>query len=231
MRLRLFERLGRLVGWRPGSQDEGSGRPGDSRADGTDVGGRHRRNVAAGTGQPGRAGRPRPPDARPRPAAMQPPALRASRSGPPQPRTSSTAGRPAAPRNCRSRRRPGPRRRGGGVGRARIREAPPFGAAPVETATARRRTRASQPPAAAAQAALVPGRRRARAAAQAGLPARDAAARHCRPGAAARGRPARPGAARARLARDPAMAALPFAAAAPARSPGDRRRPPALRAA
>ena len=43
MRLRLFERLGRLVGWRFGSQ--GDGRSRDTRTAGTEAGGRHRRNV------------------------------------------------------------------------------------------------------------------------------------------------------------------------------------------
>ncbi|MGH3245797.1 MAG: hypothetical protein ACRDOI_06235, partial [Trebonia sp.] len=51
MRLRLFERIGRLVGWRFGSQGDPNGRSWDSRATGTEASGRHRRRV--GGGQPG----------------------------------------------------------------------------------------------------------------------------------------------------------------------------------
>jgi len=140
MRLRLFERLGRLVGWRPGSQGDGRGRSGDSRADGADVGGRHRRNAGAGSGQSSspvasarqRSGMPplQPPAGLPRRSPQ-----RAAGAGPsPMPRLPNGRGRTPAPP-------PLPRNYspnaggGGGVGRARIREAPPFGAAPMETAT------------------------------------------------------------------------------------------------
>src|ERR1700722_11969967 len=92
MRLRLFERLGRLVAWRPGRPGAGRGRPGDSRADGPDAGGRHRRNAGAGTGQPSpQAGGPRSRSSAP---AMQPPAGpgEAAPGGPPG---AAAAGRPA----------------------------------------------------------------------------------------------------------------------------------------
>ena len=158
MRLRLFERLGRLVSWRPGWQGPGSGRPADST-------GRRRRTPAAGTaetpaGGTGPAARPpggaaqRPsasraaagrPCSRPRPVSRR----RSPQSGP-APRTSNwMAGgpaRPPLPRNY-SPAAGGVATGGGGVGRARIREAPQFGAAPVETA-ARGQDGASQPPAA-----------------------------------------------------------------------------------
>jgi hypothetical protein len=95
---------------------------------------------------------------------------------------------------------------GGGVGRARIREAPPFGAAPVETATrgeavTRRQDGASQPPADAASRQpwyQVVGEPAAR------TQVRQAAAPRFGPGAA-----------RAKVARDPSMEALPFAAPHP----------------
>ena len=153
MRLRLFERLGRLVGWRPGWQGAGSGRPGDSRADGADVVGRHRRGAGAATGPPSsQAGSPRQrtsASAR-QPSAMQPPAglpkqpaARLPRRSPqagPAPRSSNArSGGPALPplpRNYSPAAGAAATRGGaGGGGRARIREAPQFGAAPVDTAT------------------------------------------------------------------------------------------------
>ena len=123
---------------------------------------------------------------------------------------------------------------GGGAGRARIREAPPFGAAPVETATrgeavTRGQDGASQSradaaprqpwyqvvggPAGRAQAGQAVGQAVGKAAGQAGAPRFG------------------PGAARAQVARDPSMDALPFARPASARPPDDRRWPAALRAA
>jgi len=155
MRLRLFERLGRLVGWRPGSQGDGT----DPRTCGTDAGGRHRRN----TGHLPPSAQARTADTRRRPALppMQPPARLQKRSSPVGPsvaglaaevsagptprRAGSRAGGPAPPPLPRNyspgsgqaaagplaRARPSAQ---GGMGRARIRETP-FGAAPVETAT------------------------------------------------------------------------------------------------
>ena len=169
MRLRLFERLGRIIGWRLGSQGEGSGSARDPYAAGMDAGGKHRRNTGSGTGQlraweaQGRESGP--PVAVP---PMQPPAgLRAS---PPMPRNYTPGGvaRPAAP---------------GGIGRARIREAP-FGAAPMETVSRAAAAAPRQPwyqvvgGAAAAQGATAPSpgpvkaraRQAARATPAAGLP-------------------------------------------------------------
>ncbi len=169
MRLRLLERLGRLVGWRFGSQGDRDGRSRDSRAAGTEASGRHRRNVAGnqhddravvgvagsasrgsasrGSASTGSASTPRSQS----PPPLQPPAGLPRRDMPSPriaPRTSPVSGvRPASeampplPRNYA----PG---QGGGVGRARIREAP-FGAAPLDTATS--------PPGQAAAAAS-PGR-------------------------------------------------------------------------
>ena len=216
MRLRLFERLGRLVGWRPGSQGDGGGKSGDSRADGAEFGGRHRRNTGA------RSGQPWPPAAsprqRPQTPPLQPPAGLPRRSpqrdasgASPMPRTPNGRGRGSAPPSPRNY-SPGAGAAAGagagvgGAGRARIREAPPYGAAPVETATrgeavARGRDGASQLPA-------------------------DAAPRQPwyqvvgQPVGRAQARPAAvprfgPGAARAKVARDPRMEALPFAAPHP----------------
>jgi hypothetical protein len=131
MRLRLLERLGRLIGWRFGSQ--GDGRSRDTRTAGAEAGGRHRRNaghdrVAAGTATRSQAAPPLPPP------PLQPPASlprRDLRSTGPVPRApSSRANGPAMP--------PVPRNytpgQGGGIGRARIREAP-YGTAPLDTAT------------------------------------------------------------------------------------------------
>jgi len=131
MRLRLFERLGRLVGWRFGSQ--GDGRSRDTRTAGTEAGGRHRRNVDRDRVAAGAAARSQvaPPL---QPPPLQPPAGLARR-GPRSP-AGPAAGpgpggqaMPPLPRNYT------PPRQGGGIGRARIREAPPFGAAPLEAAT------------------------------------------------------------------------------------------------
>jgi hypothetical protein len=137
MRLRLFERLGRLVSWRFGSQRAGNGGPRKPRAAGPEVGGKHRRN--AGRAQPQnrvargpRASQPaapslQPPAGLPRRAPQSPAGGTSPHTVGPGPRTAS--GRAAGP--------PLPRNYGpggaGGVGRARIREAP-FGAAPLETA-------------------------------------------------------------------------------------------------
>jgi hypothetical protein len=226
MRLRLFERLGRLVAWRPGRPGAGRGRPGDSRADGPDAGGRHRRNAGPGTGQPS----PQAASLRPRSSApaMQPPAGLAKRPQAglprrspqvgPAPRTSnSRAGGPALPplpRNYSS--TAGGGGAGGGAGRARIREAPQFGAAPVETAT-RGQDGASQPPAAATRQPWYQVVGESAAAPRAGLGADKTQAKQ---GTAAQARQKAaallgPSAARARLAHDPARAALPFAAPHP----------------
>jgi hypothetical protein len=230
MRLRLFERLGRLVAWRPGWQGASSGRQGDSRADGPDAGGRHRRNAGPGTGQPSpQAASPRPRSSAP---AMQPPAGLAKRPQAGLPRRSPQAG--PAPRTSNSRaggpaRPPLPRNyspaaggaatagaAGGGVGRARIREAPQFGAAPVETAT-RGQDGASQPPAAAPRQPWYQVVGESAAAPRAGLAAEKARAKQ---GTAAQARQQAasllgPSAARARRGHDPGRAALPFAAPHP----------------
>jgi hypothetical protein len=131
MRLRIFERLGRLVGWRFGSPGDRNGKPRDFRAAGAEASGRHRRN--AGSGQPsdrapaGIAARSQ------APPPLQPPAglpRRDMQSPRLAPRTAGAraggAPMPPLPRNYT----PG---QGGGIGRARIREAP-FGAAPLDTA-------------------------------------------------------------------------------------------------
>jgi hypothetical protein len=152
MRLRLMERLRRLVGWRFGSQRNGNGR-GDTGNALADVGGRHRRSAAGGP-RPGR----RPVAAAGRetsPPPLQPPAglpKRSPRATGPIPRTpairANGAAMPPMPRNYTP--RAGADRGGGGgggIGRARIREAP-MGAAPMETAA-----RPQQGPDAAAAAA------------------------------------------------------------------------------
>ncbi len=209
MRLRLFERLGRLVSWRPGWQGPGMGGPTDPRGDGGD--GMRRQapqrqpsaRTARRTAAPAASPRPRP-----RAAAMRPPAtaheqarrpgLRGDRrrGGGPAPRTSSPwSGRPGAaaaaeelfacrgPRRGRWRRhRPGPDQ-GGAAVRGR-----PGGDGHARAG--RREPAARDGP----EAALVPGCRRARRG-RAGSPAgREGAGqeRHGRPGAAAGGRPARP---------------------------------------
>ena len=244
MRLRLFERLGwlgRLVGWRPGSQGDGSGRSGDSRADGAEVGGKHRRNTGAGCGPPlSPAANAR---QRSEMSFFQPPAGLPRRSphrgaattgASPMPRSPNGRGRgpalPPLPRNY------SPTAGGGGaVGRARIREAPPYGAAPVETAirseaVTRGQDGAIQSPADAAprqpwyQVVGGPaGRTQARPVAAQGAAAQGAAAQAAWPAGALR---FGPGAARAQVARDPSMEALPFAAPHPRGHPvtGDGRK-------
>jgi hypothetical protein len=135
MRLRLTERLGRLVGWLFGSPGDRDGRSGDFRAAGAEASGRHRRN--AGGGQPrdrataGVAARSQAPPLQP-PAGL--PRRNAQPPGP-APRTpgirANGAAMPPLPRNYA----PGQGRgsQGGGIGRARIKEAP-MGAAPLDTA-------------------------------------------------------------------------------------------------
>ena len=131
MRLRLLERLGRLVGWRFGSQGDRNGRSRDTRTAGTEASGRHRKHAGSGQADDrataGIAARSQ------APPPLQPPAglpRRDSQSPRLAPRT--TGGRangeamPPLPRNYA----PG---QGGGIGRARIREAP-FGAVPLDTA-------------------------------------------------------------------------------------------------
>jgi hypothetical protein len=217
MRLRLFELLGRLVGWRFGSQGDGSGGSRAPRA-GTDAVGRHRRSVGPPTD---RADAGAPPRSRAVPPPLQPPAGLPRRdlgtSGP-VPRAPRTAGaapaRPPQPRNYT----PGQ----GGGGRARIREAP-FGAAPLDTTATRPQPGAGQAADAAArgqaeQAAPMPRQpwyqvvggppaaKRARQAA-AGQPVGRTAVtgQPVRNGAAAQRPPARPPA-------DAARAPLPYAA-------------------
>jgi len=136
MRLRLFERLGRLVSWRFGSQRARAGGPGKPRATGPEGGGRHRRNV--GRAQPQNRVAPasrasaatpplQPPAGLPRRGPQSPAGGTSPRPVSPAPRTA--AGRPAGPampplpRNYT----PAGAGGGGGIGRARIREAP-FGA-------------------------------------------------------------------------------------------------------
>jgi hypothetical protein len=110
---------------------------------------------------------------------------------------------------------------GGGIGRARIREAPPFGAAPVETATRGEAATRGQNGASQSRADAAPrqpwyqvvggpaDRAQARPVAAQGLAGQAAAAQAA---AAQAGVPRfGPGAARAQVARDPSMDALPFA--------------------
>ncbi|MFZ0164377.1 MAG: hypothetical protein WAL12_12420, partial [Trebonia sp.] len=152
MRLRLFARLRRIVGWRSADHDQGHARARDSYP--REDTGRHRRNPAVApprptaqprtgdtgllqppAGLPRRTGQPPPwPPQSPSPAQSQRPA-QSPRPG------QSPAGftpQPAAPRNygpppAAER----PAGRGAGVGRARIREVP-FGAAPLEAAAVAR---------------------------------------------------------------------------------------------
>ena len=132
MRLRLFERLGRLVGWRFGSQGDRNGRSRDSRAAGAEASGRHRRNAGGGQARDraaaGIAARSQVPPPLQPPAGLPRRDLQSPRLAP---RTAGArangAAMPPLPRNYA----PG---QGGGIGRARIREAP-FGAAPLDTAT------------------------------------------------------------------------------------------------
>ena len=123
MRQRLFARLRRIVSWRSHDQDQGYARSRDSYH--REESGRHRRNPAA---QPQTAD-----------AALQPPAELPRRTPQSQPPWSpGFAPQPGSPRNygpppAAER----PAGRGGGVGRARIREVP-FGAAPLEAAAVTR---------------------------------------------------------------------------------------------
>ena len=99
MRLRLFERLGRLVSWRFGSQRAGAGRAAQSRAAGPEAGGRHRRNAGRAQPQSRAAGGPRASQAAP---PLQPPAglpttraaVTGGRDEPAHRRPSATLGRP-----------------------------------------------------------------------------------------------------------------------------------------
>jgi hypothetical protein len=146
MRLRIFERFGRLVGWRSGSQGDRIDRSGDSRVTGAETSGRHRRNAGSGQARdPAAAGIAARSQA---PPPLQPPAglpRRDAQSPRLAPRTAGEraggAAMPPLPRNYAP-------SQGGGIGRARIREAP-FGAAPLDTA-ARPLSGADQPPSAAA---------------------------------------------------------------------------------
>jgi hypothetical protein len=140
MRLRLFERLGRLVGWLFDSQ--GDNRSRGTRSAGTEASGRHRRNVGGGqqrdraavaTGARSAAAPPLQPPAGlprrdPRSPGLAPRTPGPRTTGPltTGPRTGAQA-MPPLPRNYAQ-------GQGGGIGRARIREAP-FGAAPLDTAT------------------------------------------------------------------------------------------------
>jgi hypothetical protein len=156
MLLRLFERLSRLVGWLSGTQGAGkgtgtgTGRPRDFRSAGPDAG-RHRRSgsrapssadspsyesPSAGAPRNGapRNGAPRAgSSARAETPAMQPPAALPQRTKP----LGGRLPRPTAPRASEA--APPPRNytpvAGGGIGRARIREAP-FDAAPAPAAAA-----------------------------------------------------------------------------------------------
>jgi hypothetical protein len=211
MRVRLLERLGRLVGWRFGSQGDRSGRSRDSRAAGAEASGRHRRNAGAvGARDRATAGIVARSQA---PPPLQPPAglpRRDAQSPRLAPRTAGVrangAAMPPLPRNYA----PG---QGGGIGRARIREAP-FGAAPLDTA-ARPVPGADQAPGAAAagrpaQAPRQPwyqvvggppaARRLAGQAGRAGAAARNGVAAQKAPGKAAATTPA-----------SDARALLPFA--------------------
>jgi hypothetical protein len=135
MLLRLFERLGQLVGWRFGSQGERDGRSRGSRATGAEASGRHRRSDGTDREQrhpsnhPSTGGAARsqaPPPLQPSAGLprrdMRSPGIVPRSPGVP----ASGAAMPPLPRNYA----PG---QGGGIGRARIREAP-FGAAPLDTA-------------------------------------------------------------------------------------------------
>jgi hypothetical protein len=138
MRLRLFARLRRIVGWRSPDQDQGHARARDSYP--REDSGRHRRNPAVAPPRP--TAQPRTADT----GLLQPPAGLPRRTGQPQPpqspRPAQSPGgftpQPAVPRNYGP---PSgaerPAGRGAGVGRARIREVP-FGAAPLEAAAVAR---------------------------------------------------------------------------------------------
>jgi len=147
MRLRLFARLRRIVSWRSHDQDQGHARARDSYP--REDSGRHRRNPAVApprpTTQPPAAdtGLLQPPTELPRRTRQSQPPWSPQSPRPAQPLRPSQspagyASQPAAPRNYGP--PPGTERpagRGGGVGRARIREVP-FGAAPLEAAAVTR---------------------------------------------------------------------------------------------
>src|SRR5579863_3362983 len=129
MRLRLFERLGRLVSWRFGSQRAGNGGPRNPRAAGPEGGGRHRRNagraqpqsrVAEGTRASQAAAPPlQPPAGLPRRPPQSPTGGTSPRPVSPAPRTAAGPAMPPLPRNYRP--GGGGGAGGGGIGRARIR--------------------------------------------------------------------------------------------------------------
>ena len=130
MRLRLFERLSRLASRCFGSRAEGRGWTRDSRP--RDDAGRHRRSAGATQSRFFRGGSSRMPDGplqfpgeQPQPSAgfQQPPAGFQEPPG-----SQPQAG--FADRTAVSRPAAGGSRHGGGIGRARIKEAP-FGAAPA----------------------------------------------------------------------------------------------------
>src|SRR5580700_11177694 len=124
MRLRLFARLRRIVGWRSADHDQGHARARDSYP--REDTGRHRRNPAVAPPRP--TAQPRTGDT----GLLQPPAGLPRRTGQPQP-SWPTAPRNYGPPPAAER----PAGRGAGVGRARIREVP-FGAAPLEAAAVAR---------------------------------------------------------------------------------------------
>ena len=137
MRLRLFERLGRLVSWRFGPRVDNGG-PRNPRTAGPEGGGRHRRNAGRSQPQYRVAGGPRaaqaapplqPPAGLPRRAPQSPAGGTSPRAAGRAPRAAGRAAGPAMPPLPRNYTPGG----GGGIGRARIREAP-FGAAPLDTA-------------------------------------------------------------------------------------------------
>ncbi|MGH3266615.1 MAG: hypothetical protein ACRDNS_32045, partial [Trebonia sp.] len=136
MRLRLFERLARLVGWRFGAQGEPDGRSRNSRTAGAEASGRHRRNLGGRRGGDhdlaGVAATPTTVARTTMPRTTLPPTALPPTAMPPSPR-SYTPGH------------------GGGMGRARIREAP-FGAAPLDAVAP------TQPGADRAAGAAAPGR-------------------------------------------------------------------------
>jgi hypothetical protein len=233
MRVRLFERLGRLVGWRFGWWGTGDGRARDSRAAGPEASGRHRRGTGSGpprsraTAETAtaltRSSPGNPPPLLPRSMNGQPPAglpRRAPQATGAGPRTAGPGAggeAPVRPRNFI----PG---QGGGNGRARIREAP-FGAALPDTAARNPAPPDAAPPGATRPGPAAPAGARQpwyqvvggpaaarRQAGQAGV----AAARNGALAGQAAPPPARQAPARAAAAPDPgARAMLPFAAAHP----------------
>ena len=242
MRLRLFERLGRLVSWRFGSQGERDGRSRDSRAAGAEASGRHRRTPAAASPRDravagGRGARRSRASRCSRRRGCQPPAGSAApRHAPPRlaPRTAGV--RPAARpcRRCRGTTRRARAAASGGRGSGRRHSAPhrstrPRARNPMRTRLPPRQDGAAQaprqpwyqvvggPPAARRLAG-----RRARPARR---PGRELAA--ARNGAAAKKAQAK--AATTPAERHPRAAAV--RRAAPAQPPGDGRRAAELRTA